>query len=61
MKTQILAALGESGLQQASALNAGLAVNDRIKYDFSLLQMAIEHARHGGGWLFSCESIPSGS
>jgi hypothetical protein len=61
MKTQILAALGESGLQQASALNAGLAVNDRIKYDFSLLQMAIEHARRGGGWLFSCESIPSGS
>jgi hypothetical protein len=46
MKTQILAALGESGLQQASALNAGLAANDRIKYDFSLLQMAIEHARH---------------
>lgn len=46
MKTQILAALGENGLQQASALNAGLAANDRIKYAFSLLQMAIEHARH---------------
>ncbi len=44
MKTQILAALGESGLQNASALNAGLAANDRIKYGFSLLQMAIEHA-----------------
>jgi hypothetical protein len=42
----ILAALGESGLQQGSALNAGLAANDRIKYAFSLLQMAIEHARH---------------
>jgi uncharacterized protein Yka (UPF0111/DUF47 family) len=46
MKTQILAALGESGLQQGSALNAGLAANDRIKYAFSLLQMAIGHARH---------------
>ena len=46
MKTQILAAMGENGLQQASALNAGLAANDRIKYAFSLLQMAIEHARH---------------
>jgi uncharacterized protein Yka (UPF0111/DUF47 family) len=44
MKTQILAALGENGLQQATALNAGLAANDRIKYAFSLLQMAIEHA-----------------
>jgi uncharacterized protein Yka (UPF0111/DUF47 family) len=46
MKTRILAALGENGLQQASALNAGLAANDRIKYAFSLLQMATEHARH---------------
>lgn len=46
MKNQILAALGEDGLQQASALNAGLAANDRVKYLFSLLQMAIEHARH---------------
>jgi hypothetical protein len=46
MKTQILAALGENGLQHASAPNAGLAANDRIKYAFSLLQMAIEHARH---------------
>jgi hypothetical protein len=45
MKTQILAALGEGGLQQATALNAGLAANDRLKYVFSLLQMAAEHAR----------------
>ena len=45
MKTQILAALGEGGLQQATALNAGLAANDRLKYFFSLLQMATEHAR----------------
>lgn len=46
MKTQILAALGEDGLQKASALNAGLAANDRVKYAFSLLQMALEHAQH---------------
>jgi uncharacterized protein Yka (UPF0111/DUF47 family) len=46
MKTQILAALGETGLQRASALNAGLAANDRIKYGFSLLQMALDHAQH---------------
>ncbi len=46
IKTQILAAPVENDLQQASALNAGLAANDRIKYAFSLLQMAIEHARH---------------
>ena len=46
MKTEILAALGETELQQASALNAGLAANDRVKYCFSLLQMALDHARH---------------
>ncbi|MDP9096838.1 MAG: DUF47 family protein [Pseudomonadota bacterium] len=44
MKTRILAALGESGLQQATALNAGLAANDRVEYFFALLQMAVEHA-----------------
>lgn len=46
MKTQILAALGENGLQQASALNAALAANNRVKYAFSLPQMALEHAHH---------------
>lgn len=46
MKTQILAALGETGLQHAGALNAGLAANDRVKYAFSLLQMALSHAEH---------------
>ena len=46
MKTQILAALGENGLQQATALNAGLAANDRVKYAFTLLQMALDHAEH---------------
>ena len=42
MKTQILTAIGETGLQTAAALNAGLAANDRVKYGFSLLQMAID-------------------
>jgi uncharacterized protein Yka (UPF0111/DUF47 family) len=46
MKTQVLSAIGETGLQQAASLNAGLAANDRVKYGFSLLQMAIDHARH---------------
>jgi uncharacterized protein Yka (UPF0111/DUF47 family) len=46
MKTQILAAIGEAGLQPLASLNAGLAANDRIKYFFSLLQMAIAHAEH---------------
>jgi uncharacterized protein Yka (UPF0111/DUF47 family) len=48
MKTQILAAIGETGLQPAAALNAALAANDRVKYAFSLLQMAIDHAAHPG-------------
>jgi uncharacterized protein Yka (UPF0111/DUF47 family) len=46
MKTQILAAIGEHGLQPAAALNAALAANDRLKYAFSLLQMALAHAAH---------------
>ena len=46
MKTQILAAIGETGLQPAAALNAALAANDRVKYFFSILQMASEHAAH---------------
>ncbi len=46
MKTQILAAIGEDVLQPAASLNAALAANDRIKYDFSLLQMALEYAEH---------------
>jgi uncharacterized protein Yka (UPF0111/DUF47 family) len=46
MKTQILAAIGEHGLQPAAALNAALAANDRVKYAFSLLQMAMSHAEH---------------
>ena len=46
MKTQILEVIGETGLQPAAALNAALAANDRVKYAFSLLQMAIDHAEH---------------
>ena len=46
MKTQILSAIGEQGLQPAAALNAALAANDRIKYYLSLLQMAVDHAAH---------------
>jgi uncharacterized protein Yka (UPF0111/DUF47 family) len=46
MKTQILAAIGEAELQPAASLNAALAANDRVKYAFSLLQMALAHADH---------------
>ncbi len=44
MKTEILAAIGETDLQPAASLNAALAANDRLKYAFSLLQMALLHA-----------------
>jgi len=46
MKTQILAAIGEKELQPAACLNAALAANDRVKYAFSLLQLASDHAEH---------------
>ena len=45
MKTQILAAIGETALQPAAHLNAALAANDRLKYAFSLLQMALASCR----------------
>ena len=45
MKTQILAAIGESDLQPAARLNVALAANDRLKYSFALLQMAVDHAK----------------
>lgn len=44
MKIKVLEAIGETDLQQAAAVNAALAANDRIKYYFSLLQMAQSHA-----------------
>jgi hypothetical protein len=46
MKTQILAAIGEKELQPAASVNAALAANDRLKYAFSLLQMAVTHGAH---------------
>ena len=48
MKTQILAVIGEKGLQPAAALNAALAANDRVKFLFSLLQFALAHAEAAG-------------
>ena len=44
MKSKVLEAIGETGLQQAALVNAALAANDRVKYYFSLLQMAQGHA-----------------
>jgi len=49
MKTQILAALGEQGLQQATALNAGLAANDRLKFHHPGLATTATRAGGGGG------------
>jgi uncharacterized protein Yka (UPF0111/DUF47 family) len=46
MKTQILAAIGEKNLQPMTSVNAALAANDRIKFGFSMLQMALSHAEH---------------
>jgi uncharacterized protein Yka (UPF0111/DUF47 family) len=46
MKTQILAAIGETVMQPAASLNEALAANDRIKYFFSLLQLALTYAEH---------------
>ena len=49
MKTQILAAIGETELQPVASLAAALEANDRIKYIFSLLQMALANADHPNG------------
>lgn len=46
MKTQILAAIGETVMQPAASLNEAMAANDRIKYFFSLLQLALTYAEH---------------
>lgn len=46
MKSAILAAIGENGLERPAQLNAALAANNRLKYCFSLLQMAITQADH---------------
>jgi uncharacterized protein Yka (UPF0111/DUF47 family) len=44
MKTQMMETLGEQGLTLPSQVEAGLAANDRLKYYFSLLQVARGHA-----------------
>ena len=40
MKADILGVLGERALEQPARVNAALAANDRLKYYFSVLQMA---------------------
>jgi uncharacterized protein Yka (UPF0111/DUF47 family) len=49
MKRQILEVIGERELNRASTIADALAANDRLKYYFSLLQMAIEHGDHPAG------------
>jgi uncharacterized protein Yka (UPF0111/DUF47 family) len=44
MKAEVLAAIGETGLSRAAAVNAALSANDRVKYLLTLLQMAAAHA-----------------
>ncbi|HUN42388.1 MAG TPA: hypothetical protein VMU81_19015 [Acetobacteraceae bacterium] len=44
MKTEVLAAIGETGLGRSAAVNAALSANDRVKYQLSLFQMAAAHA-----------------
>jgi uncharacterized protein Yka (UPF0111/DUF47 family) len=46
MKSQILDAIGETALQPAVHIHAALAANDRLKFFFSLLQMALTFAEH---------------
>jgi uncharacterized protein Yka (UPF0111/DUF47 family) len=44
MKTKMMETLGEQGLTLPSQVEAGLTANDRLKYYFSLLQVARDHA-----------------
>ena len=46
MKTEVLAAIGESELSRPASVNAALAANDRVKYALTLLQIAAAHADH---------------
>jgi hypothetical protein len=46
MKSQVLEAIGETDLKHPIRVNAALAANDRLKYYFTLLQMAMAHAEH---------------
>jgi uncharacterized protein Yka (UPF0111/DUF47 family) len=44
MKKQVLEAIGETELERSGLVEAALAANNRLKYYFSLLQMAAAHA-----------------
>ena len=44
MKTQMIERLGENALTLPAQIEAGLAANDRLKYYFTLLQVARSHA-----------------
>ncbi len=44
MKTQVLDVIGELELKQPAEIRAALEANDRLKYYFSLLQIAASHA-----------------
>ena len=44
MKTQVIKVLGEDSLTLPAQIKAGLAANDRLKYYFTLLQVARSHA-----------------
>jgi len=46
VKTGVLDAIGEADLHRASAVNAALAANERAKFLFSLLQMAVSRAAY---------------
>jgi uncharacterized protein Yka (UPF0111/DUF47 family) len=46
MKSRILEIIGTTELGRASGVSDALAANDRIKYYFSLLQLAVSHADH---------------
>ena len=46
MKSEVLDAIGESDLRLGAAVNAALAANDRAKFLFSLLQMAVSRAAY---------------
>lgn len=44
MKTQMIETLGEDALTLPAQIEAGLAANDRLKYYFTMLQVARSHA-----------------
>src|ERR1700733_6536662 len=46
MKSRVLEAIGLTELRSASDVGDALTANDRVKYLFSLLQMATSHADH---------------